>query len=290
MDHPLIMHCNYAEQGQSIEQMCALAGRLGFDGIEFRRQRDNLDEKPQAYLDQIAHGVQTHNIKHVLFGAPGPNLVQPDADARRHELDKCIAFYRMAGERFDLTVCNAMTGSLAQPGMPYTRFEEHGSNIATDAQRDAVTDGYRVLAEVADELDMRFAFETHNVYLHDLPAPTRELIDRISHPRIGVNLDYGNILLHPQGPDIEETFRTLSGHIFLLHLKNMLLIPQRAHDRKIPCRLGDGAINNRQLLRLAMAHGFDGPIVIEAPQPGDRERFAKVDLAYLRELMAELGG
>lgn len=49
-------------------------------------------------------------------------------------------------------------------------------------------------------------------------------------------------------------------------------------------------VNNREFLRLLSVRGYKGPIGIEAPRPGDREWFAKQDIAYLRALMAEIPG
>ena len=37
MEWPIIMHVNYCEQGQTIEEICEKAVKWGFDGVEFRR-------------------------------------------------------------------------------------------------------------------------------------------------------------------------------------------------------------------------------------------------------------
>lgn len=287
MNNPVIMHCNYAEQGQSLDEMCALAARVGFDGIEFRRRRSGRDESPAAYLEEIARGVEKHGIRRVLFGGPGPALTG-DADTRRRELDDVIAFYRLAARRFDLTVCNITAGTLRAEGKDYMEFDQHGSQIATEAQWEAAVTGFQELGDLATELGFRFAFETHNVFIHDLPEPTRRLIDRVDRDSVGANLDYGNILLHPNGGTLDQAFETLAGRIYMAHLKNMYRIPQRAYHNWISCALEAGAINNRKLLKHLRAQDMTGPIVIEAPQPGDREWFARTDHAYLRAVMAEL--
>lgn len=288
MNNPIIMHCNYAEQGQSLDAMCALAAKLGFDGVEFRRKRASVPQPATEYLDEIEAAVKKHKINKVMFGAPGPNLVLPDADERNREVDEVASFYRDAAKRFDLDVCNLMCGTLATEGVDYMEFDKHGSNIATDAHWDAAVEGMQILGDLASELGFRFAFETHNVYLHDLPAPTRKLIDLIDRDSIGANLDFGNILLHPEGCTLAESFDILKGKIYLLHLKNLILIPQRKYYKWIACRLGEGAINNREYLQLAKAQGYDGPVGIEAPAPGDREWFARVDIEYIKTVMAEL--
>ena len=57
MSVPIIMHINYFEQGQSLDETCRKAVALGFDGIEFRQKRDGIDEGFEEYLDEVAEAV-----------------------------------------------------------------------------------------------------------------------------------------------------------------------------------------------------------------------------------------
>ena len=141
---------------------------------------------------------------------------------------------------------------------------------------------------VAAELDFAFAFETHNCYLHDLPEPTRKLVDRIDRPSVGINFDYGNIILHPSRPSLEKSIQECGDTIKYLHLKNVYLLPGLKYQNYLSCPLADGAINNREFLKLMKARNYTGPICIEAPRPGDRGHFAVEDRAYLKQLMAEI--
>jgi sugar phosphate isomerase/epimerase len=170
----------------------------------------------------------------------------------------------------------------------YAEFDRHGSTIATEDQWAWAAEGFRTLADIATSLGFKLAFETHNCYLHDVPQAARRLIDSVGRESVGANLDFGNIILHPNACTLAEAFQILNGRIFYMHLKNFLLIPQRRYHQYVGCRLADGAINNRELLRLAKGQGYAGPVVIEAPAPGDREAFAKTDLAYIRGLLSEL--
>ena len=142
--------------------------------------------------DDDAGARDRSGLKHVLFGGPGPDLMQADASARERDVEECIAFFRMAAERFELTVCNTMTGSLVSPDAHYYEFDKNGSSIATDEQWEWAVAGFQTLGDVAAELGFRFAFETHNGYLHDLPKPTCRLVERIDRPSVGINYDHGN--------------------------------------------------------------------------------------------------
>ncbi len=288
MNNPVIMHCNYGEPIESIDTIVDLAVNWGFDGIEFRRKRFDIVEDRDTYLDRIAKATERTKLKHVLFGAPGPDLTGTDADARKREVDDAIAFYREAAKRFKLTVCNTMTG-LLKSDAPFMEFDKHGSAIATDEQFQWAVEGFQTLGDVATELGFKFAFETHNVYYHDLPAATMKLVRAIDRESVGVNLDYGNILIYPEMPvSLAETIETCKDRTYLLHLKNLYLTPGDRYNHFIPCPLSAGVINNREFLALVHANGYDGPIGIEQPRQGDRLHYAPQDLAYLKSLMAEI--
>ncbi|HHX39936.1 MAG TPA: sugar phosphate isomerase/epimerase [Armatimonadetes bacterium] len=287
MGWPVIMHVNYCEQGQSLREICCKAAEWGFDGVEFRRKRTGVEEEPEAYLDALAEAVETSGLKHVLFGYPTANLMTPDAGEREREVESAIAFYRSASRRFPILLCNAFSGPLLNPdkSIPYRDYHKQGSGIATEAHYQWAAEGFRVLAPVAEELGFRFAFELHMGYLHDLPASAAKLIEQIDHPAVGANLDYGNIIYFAERPTLAESIRTLAGRLYYVHLKNSVALPTGG---RLPTALADGEINHREYLRLLVEVGFEGPICIEAPRPGDREWFAQQDLAYIRSVIRDI--
>ncbi len=288
MSYPLILHVNYVEQGQSIDDMCRLAVRWGYDGIEFRRKRTGVPESVDGYLDAIAASRDKHGLRQVMFGGPGPDLMQADAVQRERVLDECAAFYRAAASRFELSVCNILTGEVQNPACPRHVFERHGSQASTPDQQQAVVQGLRMLGGVAAGLGFRLAFETHMVYLHDLPEPTRKLVDEIESPAVGINFDYGNIGAMNGAPSLQDAMAICGDRIYMVHLKNFFRVPGTTHQNTIRCGLADGEINHREYLRRLRAMGFAGPLVIEAPRPGDREWFAMEDLRYIRALLDEI--
>ncbi len=288
MNNPIILHCNYVEQGQSVDEMCALAVGWGFDGIEFRRSRGGVEETPTQYLDALEKAVERTGLKYVLFGGPGPDLMQADADVRRHELDEYIAFYRDAAGRFKLTANNTMAGSLHSDA-PGSEFEKHGSACATDEQFAATVEGFQELGDLALELGFKFAFELHMNYIHDMPEPARRLVDAINRDSVGLNIDYGNIVLYPSGaPTLAETLEICKGRTYLLHLKNLYKIAAQKYQNWIVCPLSDGIINNREFLRILKDQAYDSPIVIEQPREGDRSWYAPEDLGYIKSVMGDL--
>jgi sugar phosphate isomerase/epimerase len=284
---PVIMHVNYCEQGQSIDEICKKAVDWGFEGVEFRRKRAGASEVPEAYLDQIAKGVSRSGLKTVIFGSPGPNLAVADDRARESEIEAVVNFYRLAAERFKLSVCNTFAGNMMNPaaGVSYFECEKHGSFVASEDQWQYAADGFTILGRLAAELGFRFAFETHMCYIHDLPAPAKKLVDRINHPAVGVNLDYGNAVYFKNPPGLKETIGMLGERLYYVHLKNSV---GASDGGRMPSGLGEGEINHRAYLKLLKEAGYDGPVCIEAPRAGDREWFAQADIAYLKSLMRDL--
>ncbi len=287
MNNPVILHVNYVEQGQTIPEMCQSAVRWGYEGVEFRRKRSD-DEDPRQYLDTIAAEAKKAGLKHILFGGPGPNCMTSDADARKRSVEECVAFYREAVKRFPLTVCNIMTGALLGQGAQYHEYDKNGSAAATEEQWQWSVEAFQTLGDVAKELGFAFAFETHNCYLHDLPDVTKKLVDRIGRPSVGINFDYGNIVLHPNHPSLADSIKACGDAIKYLHLKNVYMLSGLKYQGYFPCPLADGIINNREFLTLMKAQNYTGPICIEAPRQGDRGHFATEDRAYLKQLMAEV--
>jgi sugar phosphate isomerase/epimerase len=288
MHNPILLHCNCVEQGQSIPEMCRLAVAWGFDGLEFRRVPPGRREKASDYLDAIAAARDKTGLKHVSFGGPGPDLMNCDPGVRRRETDTCLTFYEEATRRFEMTVCNTMTGTLLAPNAPYLEYDKNGSACATAEQWEWAIAAFREIGDAVAKKSLKLAFETHNCYLHDLPKPACDLVERIGRRNVGLNFDYANILLHPLGVPQAEAWAICAERVFLVHVKNLYTLPGHRYYHFSPCPLADGVINHREFFRLLRASHYDGPIVIETPREGDREWFAREDLRYLQTLFAEI--
>ena len=290
MSLPIIMHVNYCEQGQTILEMCQKAVDWGYDGIEFRRKRRDAEETPEEYLDAVAKSAEDTGLQYVLFGGPGFNMMSDDAEVRRAEIEEGLRFYKLATERVKLTVCNTSPGGLPkqEPSAPSWRYDLSGSGAAAEEHYAWAAEGFRELGALAQDRGFKLAFETHMGCLTDLPEPTKKLLDLIDCPAVGANLDYGNMVYFPAPPALSDTVATLSGRIYMLHLKNAIPVAVGDHKSMVPTALGEGVINNREFMNLLREDGFEGHICIEAPRAGDREWYAQQDIHYLKSVLADL--
>lgn len=279
----LVMHVNYCEQGQTLDEIFTKAAAWGFDGVELRRRWAGL--RDDEYIDAIAKARAKSGLREIIFGYPSADLMGDDAAFRRREIETAKAFHRRAAERLGTTLFNTFTGSLHNAEAAPREYARHGSAMASESQWRAAIEGFQELAADAAEFGVRLGFETHMGYLHDLPEPAKRLLDAIGSPQVGVTLDYANIALFPNAPSLSATIGMLGERIFSVHLKNLHFLDGGAY---VMTGLSEGAINHREFLRLLQEIEYSGPLCIEAPRAGDREHFAQQDLSYLRTLLRDL--
>lgn len=281
----LIMHINYFESGYELSYAFDKVLEHGFDGIELRgASREGLST--EDYLKKVQAEMDRTGMTTVLLSF-NANFMSGIAEKRQAELERWSEVLKR-GIDMGVKTFNTFTGTLVLPGIPYTQFERHGSGCAQIEHYQWGTEAYQALGAIAEAGGARLAFETHNAYLHDLAKPAAKLCDMIGSPAVGVNLDMGNIVLNSKGEPLAQALEILKGKVFYLHLKNMIL-PRGAGQSYSACHISDGIIDNRVMLKTLKEQGFDGPIGLEAPRQGDRDYFAKVDIAYIKSLCKDLG-
>ena len=285
MGWPLIMHVNFCEQGQTIEETCMKAVKWGYDGIEFRRRSDSSRANIEKYLNEIERAKKQSGLEHIVFGSPGPELMDPDKSVRESEVEKYLTFIELAAQRFDLRIMSIHSGGLVNPSKKISassEFQSHGSFIAQDYHWRRAAEGMKEICKLAEKKGIKLAFEIHMCYLHDTMESTMKLINLIGSDAIGVNLDYGNIRSLGLETSIEEAVALAAGRLYYVHFKNSIW-----HDDgfRIKTCLGDGDINHREYISILRKHKYNGPICIESTKKGDREWYARQDIGYLLDVI-----
>ncbi len=282
---PVIMHINYCEQGQSLPDAIAKAARWGFDGIELRgRCRQGTPQK--EYIQGAIEALKASGLK-VPVVALSYRVDLEDTAAKARELEETLMSVKMLGEAFPGMLFNAFSSPVLNPSNAAepTQYEYHGSAIATDKVFQANVEYYQAVADAVKAFDGTIAFETHGFYLHDTIAASVRLVESIGRDNVGINLDLANQYYFPKAPAIDDCLQGIKQHLKYVHLKNHFIAG--GVRKPIPCSLADGVINNRILLNACWQAGYKGPVCIESPRPGDREFFAREDLAYVRSLLEE---
>ncbi len=288
-----IMHINYGELTynsygkRTIDDICRMAANIGYDGIEFRgeppQELENLSFG--EYAARIAEGKKKYGLSEIVFGIGVGACCSDDKAVREKSIADAIEKAKIANELCGTTVCNTFGSTFrsAIATAPGTAYEFHGSAAATEKDWELTVDAYQQIGKELEKIGVKFAFETHMFYIHDLPKPTRKLIDLIDSPAIGINMDYGNTAYFSIKPSVEEAIEIYGNKIFYAHLKNSSVISGTSFC--IDTSLCDGEINHRAYLERLIGNGFAGPIAIEAPRDGDREWFAKQDFEYFKSVI-----
>ena len=275
-------HVNYFESeypklNSSADETFEMAARMGFDGIELRSPREGV-----PYTIEEAGGLaRKHGLKNVSFGGNYDAMV-PDAASRAANRDRFIEHIRAAG-KIGTRYFNCQTGALFA-GEDHSAYAKHGSAAATEAHWDQATEMLRAVGKVAREEGIVICLETHMCYLHDRAHAAKRLLDAVRLDNVKANLDWGNIRCFQEETE-QEVFDILKDDIGYVHLKNSW---QDSHGKFHGAGLADGSVNTFSHLRALKRLGYKGPLVPEAPRPGDRRWFARQDLAYIRDILSAL--
>ena len=297
MTNNVIMHVNFGERSydsfgkKSVDVVCKMAAELGYDGIEFREEPPveyrNANVGFLDYVKEVAAGKKKYGLKDILFCIGDRECVNPDPEIRVAKIATVIERAKIVNDLCGTTVCNTVGSTFFSkiPTAPSASYEFHGSAVASEEDWKLTADAFHKIGEGILPLGMKFGFETHMNYLHDLPHAAKKLVDMIDSPAIGINMDFGNTVYFPKYPSISDIIDLYGDKLFYTHLKNSTPI---GNGSRIATNLSDGQINHREYLEKLQEVGYTGPIGIEAPRAGDRYWFAKTDIAYVRSLMESL--
>ncbi len=291
-----IMHINYGELEydsfgkNTVDNIFKMAAEIGFDGIEFRgKQPKELESISfREYIDQIVAAKKKYGLSDILFGFFVSGCRNPDKEIREKNMLEVLEKVKIVNELCGTTLCNCNGSNIISPisTAPRRSYEFHGSAAATQQDWDLTVDTFQKIGRELEKLGVTFAFETHMFRLHDLPAASKKLVDLIDSPAIGLNLDYGNMVLFPGVSPVEDVIDLFGEKLYYVHLKNSS--PVSGGQFRIATSLADGSINNRLFLEKLRDVGFTGPIGIEAPRDGDKMYFAKQDFEYYKSIAKSL--
>lgn len=132
--------------------------------------------------------------------------------------------------------------------------------------------------DVADELDLRVAFEPEPGNVINASVKARRLLDELASDRLGVVIDAVNTMEtapdRPAEAVLDEAFDLLGDRIFVAHAKD--------HDeagREVTT--GSGIVSWPYYVSLLRAAGFAGPLIIH----GVQEDEVAASAAYLGSII-----
>lgn len=249
---------------QELAERCiALAGSLGYDGIEFWKQY--LDG---ADLNWVRRASEAYGLT-ILQVCPYFDFTTSQAtyDATLREAERFVGYARVLGAPYVRTY----TGKTA-------------SAAATDQQWARCVEGLQIVCDMAAAFGIALLLETHQVVhggacLTDTSAMTLRLLDQVSRPNLHVALQTPLV-----GETPEESAERLGSQVVQVQAHNWI--------GGTPTRWGQityldaGDLDFASYVRILRGQGFDGWISIDHPNHHPWEETAARELAYLRRLIA----
>ncbi len=135
-----------------------------------------------------------------------------------------------------------------------------GDGVALEHWRDEGVRRYRVLAELAREAGIQLLHENCEGWGGLSGAHTREFLERIDHPNVGVLFDIGNTVAY--GLDPLEYYLQVKDLIRYVHVKDCRRNPAggKSGDYTLP---GEGDACVREILSDLIASGYAAGVSIE---------------------------
>jgi inosose dehydratase len=150
---------------------------------------------------------------------------------------------------------------------------------ADDSERRVVVENLRKLGDIAAEVGLDLALETHKGPTQNAEAMLT-LMAEVDHPRVRLNFDTGNIAYYNRGVDPVGELERVKHLVRSVHVKD-----NRGgfEDWYFPA-LGDGgSVDLRRVREILDGVGFTGPYTIEIegiggePEPGLEARHDRVE-------------
>jgi sugar phosphate isomerase/epimerase len=249
---------------QEIAERCiSLAGRLGYDGIEFWKQY--LD---QADLDWVrgateAAGLEVVQVCPYFDFTTSPATLATSLD----EAERFVGYARALGASYVRTY----TGNTP-------------SGPADQQQWRRCVDGLQTVCDLGAPFGITFLLETHQVVhggpcLTDTSPTTLRLLELVDRPNLKVALQTPLVGETPQ-----HSAAQLGRHVEQVQAHNWIGATATSWGELTYLDAGD--LDFADYLRVLRGQGFDGWISIDHPNHHPWEQTAAHEIRYLRRLIA----
>jgi sugar phosphate isomerase/epimerase len=263
------------------QKYLAKVKEIGFDGIEL-----GVSGGSDADID---------TLRRQLEDAGTPCVAIRGGGANRERLEATVRFTAKIGAG----VVNSTVTT--PPSDPNAKGTFRGENVSQGASRTASAEDYertaKVISDVAPvaaDLGVAISIEIHQNSIADNSESALRLLDLIDQPNVGVNPDLGNIYWTYDVPEesCEDAIVALAPRSNYWHCKNLFRvnIPELEFSAFLQAPLCDGEIDYRFSLSAMLAAGYDGYLAIEGIRLGDQFYNDGKSVAYVKSVVAELGG
>ena len=262
------------EKKMTMEEFLTKANDFGVDGVSL--ESCFMDSFEDGYIKDLKAQLDEYGFDRVFAWGHPDGLERGKNPEAFQEMKDCIPKAKLMGA--DVM---RMTGSSLM-----FRHEPHGPQI------EALTVQLREAIKIAEDYDIKMAFENHIDYTVD---EVMQLIENVDSPNFGVNFDTGNFLRLLDDPI--RGMEVLAPYVLAVHLKDLQVNPEAAvptdwfYFAGVP--VGEGLVDNQKLANILNKQNFTGFLAVEVDHPhkdwmGREEECVNRSVAAMKKIVQNL--
>lgn len=226
----------------TIETILASAVAFGYDGIEWRggpdgHVRPSMPTRERASLRRRVADSGLFSLAVTAY----TSFVSDDLAVRQENVDELRRYLDLAAE-LGARYVRGFLGELRP-----------GDDMAVAQSR--IAHCLETAAPHAEAVGVGLAVEPHDDFVRS--ASVAPILERVSHPAVGVVWDIGNTFA--AGEDPAEGFHSLGQRLFYVQVKDSI---GRYPDRRL-ARLGEGEVPLAGAVELLINRGYPGAFSVE---------------------------
>lgn len=299
------------------EELCALAKKMGYDGLEIATWGKSFD-LDRAYEDDgymkfiqdtlaknglVCKALATHIIGQCVGDDPDPrlnNFAPPTlADQPAAIKEWAIASMKKAAKVADKMGVKVITGFTGSPIWKWLYSFPQTTEEMIENGYEEIFQLWKPIMEEFRKYGLKFALEVHpGEIAFDYYSTVRLLEKFKDYPEFGLNFDPSHLLWQGVTPHLFLKDFMEAGRVYHVHMKDAAVTLDGrtgllgSHIDFGDLRrgwnfrsLGHGQVNFEEIIRVLNAYGYDGPLSVEWEDSGmDRVDGATEAAAFVRKV------
>jgi L-ribulose-5-phosphate 3-epimerase len=243
--------CIFSKHLQFLDykELATTCREIGLDAVDMpvRSGGHVLPENVAKDLPAAVEALRAEDLKIGMITTKLWNGDDPDAEPILKTASKLgIKYFRVGGSKYDLS----------KPPLP---------------QLDKFTEGLRSLAKVAEKYGMVAGYHNHSG-AGNVGGPMWDLhrmIEAVGSPNLGSNFDVGHVTAEGMYGAWRVSTRLMAPYVKMMSIKDFVA----GGDGKRPLwtPIGEGIVQNTEILQIMREHGFQGPISIHVEYKVDSD-------------------
>ena len=230
-----------------LDTIISRAKEYGFDGIEFRGVKDELDVSKLSDFRQNAGETKGKLQDAGVSVACFSSSVFMSNINEKNEADSLDEIRRYAElcEKFSAPNIRVFGGSIGL--------------ISWDEAIEKAAEILQKMDEIVRDTNIKIVIETHDDWMQSIYF--KKLMEKGNFKRIGILWDVNHPYMFVGEPP-EVTYRLLGKWIYHTHWKDTYMEPETEHGF-LPCLMGEGDVPHERIYRQLKEGGFDGYFSLE---------------------------